>query len=91
MTWGVQIARGDGTRSTKSQNVCGECKHGGNALDGQPYRSGHLICNVQAAASSIADLLTAIDVGADGHMACGGLFLHCSGFEPKQPAESSPA
>ena len=83
MTWSVTIAKGDGTKSTKSQFVCGECKHGGDAIEGQPYRNGHPICNVQAAATTLATLLTSIDVGADSHMAGGNMVLQCHGFEPK--------
>ena len=84
MTWGAMIAKGDGTRSTKSQVVCGECKHGGNAVDGMPYRNGHAVCNIKAVAGTLATLLTTIDVGADSHMASGSLVLECCGFEPKE-------
>ena len=85
MTWGITIVKRDGTKSTKSQNVCGECKHGGNAIPGQPYRNGHEVCNVQAAAMAIGNLLTAIDVGADSHMAAGQAVLNCFGFEQRDP------
>ncbi len=89
MTWGVQIAKGDGTKSTQSSDVCGECRHGGDGMNDLPYRYGHPVCNVRAAASSIGYLLTAIDVGADSHMAAGNAVLCCHGFEPKQQTEAS--
>lgn len=83
MTWGARIAKGDGTLSTTSQYVCGECKHGGLEMEGMPYRNGHAVCNVQGAAAQLASVLTSIDVGADSHMAAGNLVLWCNGFEQK--------
>lgn len=65
-------------------NVCAQCRHGGNEVPGQPYRNGHSVCNVQAAAATLGQLLTVIDVGADSHMASGNAVLECNGFEPKE-------
>lgn len=83
MTWGVTITDGEGRVAVKSQHVCSECKHGGDAAEGLPYRNGHPVCNVQAAAQTLATLLTTIGVGADSHMAGGNMILNCYGFEPK--------
>ena len=83
MTWGVEIVKGDGTRpdGTFYGGTCRACKHGGS------HAGGHHVCNVSAVAQQIASLLTAIDVGADGHMAAGNAVLQCHGFEAKpEPA-----
>lgn len=80
MTWSAKIVKGDGTGRSDGiyGNVCCECKHG----DSQNF--GHPICNVQAIAHTLGYMLTAIDVGSDGHMACGEAVLKCTGFEPKE-------
>ena len=91
MTWGVRIVSAHHPRDhevNQPYNVCGQCRHGGNEVPGQPYRNGHSVCNVQAAAATLGQLLTVIDVGADSHMASGNAVLECNGFEPKE--ESAP-
>lgn len=87
MTWGVRIVSAHHPRDHEvnaSQFACRVCKHGGDEMPGQPYRNGHPICNVQGAARSLAIVLTAVDVGADSHMASGNAVLECNGFEPSE-------
>jgi hypothetical protein len=52
--------------------------HGQN-VEGRGF---HANCSIPAAASGIANVLTAIDFGADNHMASGTADLKCNGFEP---------
>ena len=76
MTWGAQIVRGDGTPSQKNQHVCPECRHG---VPGPDHR---VPCSVtKLGAWAIGNVLTSVDVGADGHMASGTAVLKCNGFE----------
>jgi hypothetical protein len=41
-------------------------------------------CYVRRASHSVGNVLTSIDVGADGHMASGTAVLQCNGFEAKE-------
>jgi len=88
MTWGVRIVSAHHPRdhavNSAGQFACGACKHGGADMPGQPYRSGHAVCGVQGVAYAVSYVLTAVDVGADSHMASGNAVLECNGFEPKE-------
>lgn len=73
MTWGTRIVRADGNTPLGS-NACDSCVHG-------KYVAPRAPCNIKHIATSVGYLLTSIDVGMDGHMACGTAELKCNGFE----------
>lgn len=75
MTWGVLVTNKDG-----DLNVCRECKH-----SVPPAGSHYSPCNIAKMSQTIGSLLTSVDVGADGHMACGTAKLECHGFDRKDP------
>lgn len=74
MTWGTQIVKADGTPSSTNYHVCADCKHGRPDLS-----LGRAPCLVSA--FQMGQLLTAVDVGRDGHMASGQAILMCNGYE----------
>jgi len=89
MTWSTQITRADGTNPTKEGAsvpdycACTSCKHGQYDMK---TLAGRTItpCNIPAVANTASGLLTAVDVGADGHMASGTALLKCNGYEAKE-------
>lgn len=78
MTWSARVVMADGTLPSGAiWNACEKCKHG-QRVDGRGFRPN---CSITGMVSPIANALTAVDFGADNHMACGNADLKCSGFE----------
>jgi hypothetical protein len=85
------MTRADGTnpvqegQTAPDYHACQSCKHGQHdfATDGQFYKQIQP-CYLPKVANSIGNILTSVDVGADGHMASGEALLKCNGYEPKE-------
>jgi len=88
MTWSARVTDKDGNIPEGTWQACQKCKHGVTTLEGRGY---HPPCYIPGAASGIANVLTAIDFGADNHMASGEALLKCNGFEPIETAEVAPS
>lgn len=92
MTWNVRIIKPGKlaeAATTVEANACTECKHG----QPDPARHYNTRCHIPGASWPIANMLTSIDVGSDGHIAGGNAVLECSGFEEleAQPADTADA
>lgn len=86
MTWGAQITKPDGTipevEGKPQYHACATCLHGKSDFKtGSPNWPTITPCYIPKAANTIGSLLTSLDIGADGHMACGSAKLMCSGYE----------
>jgi len=77
MTWSVKIVDAKGNAPKGDYFACQSCKHG------QYPPSGPAPCNIYRMASPVGSVLTSVDTGADGHIACGTAVLHCDGYEPR--------
>ncbi len=80
MTWTARFTRPDGTLPEGNYTACQSCKHGQYDFVAGDRKINP--CYVRAIGSQAGSMLTAVDVGADGHMAGGSADLKCSGFEP---------
>jgi len=88
MTWSVRVTRPDGTVPTKEgsqypdYHACQSCQHGqyDYATGGANFPTISP-CYSPKATGGIGSVLTSIDTGADGHMACGEALLKCSEYE----------
>lgn len=79
MTWSVRIVKDDSPLAETREDACRTCKHG-SARIGQ-----HVPCIIKNAADTLGYMLTAIDVGRNGHMASGTAKLICYGYEEQEP------
>ena len=84
MTWTVNIVNAQ----DESQN-CVACKHSKKNEATEPGYIQPACCNIYAMMAQLGYLLTAIDIGADGHMAPGYAVLKCNGFELKEAQDES--
>jgi len=88
MSWSARVTKSDGTVPDGAYNACGKFIHGAIGNEG---RGIHPNCYIPNAVNAIAGILTAIDFGADNHMATGSADLKCNGFEPfpEEPKEAA--
>ena len=90
MTWSVRVTLPDGTTPTKEgaaapdYSACMSCKHGqhDHRTDSDTGYANIQPCYIPKAVNGIGNVLTSIDVGANGHMASGEALLKCNGYEP---------
>ena len=94
MTWSARITRADGTNPTQEgangpdYQACQSCRHGQNDFETgrQPWPKIRP-CNIPNVTSGLGSILTSVDIGSDGHMACGEAILKCNGYEAIPPKE----
>ena len=90
MTWSARVTMPDGTVPEGTWSACQACKHGQYDFVTPKKELTQIVpCFVPKVAQNIGSLLTAVDVGADGHMASGNAELRCNGFEQKPVPEKT--
>lgn len=78
MTWSARITKADGTVDGYYM-ACHSCIHGKGT------------CYLPKVVYSVANLLTSVDTGSDGHMASGSADLKCNGYEQEPEPEPEEA